>query len=162
MPSTDDLPTPAEGAEPAAGAAGIRRENQHHLHRALLLAIVVGAVIDAVLIVLAATLLDGPALRGALVGTGLALVVTVPTLLSARITRDRDPMMSAAVLVGAWLVKMFVLVIVLLLLQDVDGISRPWIGIALLAGAVAAAVTEALALLARRPRLEVEPPSVGQ
>lgn len=174
MPDADETDAPAPDArgqedglareDLAEGpdAAGIRRENQRHIQRALLLAIVAGVVIDLLVVVLAAVAFDAPALRGALVGSALALVVTVPTLASARLTRDRDAMMSAAVLVGAWLVKMFVLVIVLALLQDTSAVSRPWIGIALLAGALVAAVTEALVLLSRRPRLEVGRPSVGQ
>ncbi|MFC0673416.1 hypothetical protein [Brachybacterium hainanense] len=159
MPSTDDDRAP-DGSVPAETAAEVRRGNQNRIQRALLAAVGVGILIDLVIIAIAALALGRPELHGALIGSGLALVVTVPTLVTARITRDREVMVSAALLVGAWLVKMFVLIIVLALLQDATSISRPWIGIALLAGAVAAAVAEALLLLRGRARLEVEPPSV--
>lgn len=156
MPAAD-RPDPAVASD--EGIARARRHNDRLLMRALLLAILAGIVVDAV-VVLLATLLGGQgALPGALVGSGLALVVTLPTVVSARIARPLPGTSYAMVLMGSWLVKMFVLVIALLLLGDADWLSRPWLGIALLAGALVAAVTEAVGMVRSRARLEVaEPP----
>lgn len=156
MPAAD-RPDPAVPSD--EGIARARRHNDRLLMRALLLAILAGIVVDAVVVLLAALLGGQGALPGALVGSGLALVVTLPTVVSARIARPLPGTSYAMVLMGSWLVKMFVLVIALLLLGDADWLSRPWLGIALLAGALVAAVTEAVGLVRSRARLEVaEPP----
>lgn len=156
MPAAD-RPDPAVASD--EGIARARRHNDRLLMRALLLAILAGIVVDAVVVLLAALLGGQGALPGALVGSGLALVVTLPTVVSARIARPLPGTSYAMVLMGSWLVKMFVLVIALLLLGDADWLSRPWLGIALLAGALVAAVTEAVGLVRSRARLEVaEPP----
>lgn len=156
MPAAD-RPDPAVPSD--EGMARARRHNDRLLMRALLLAILAGIVVDAVVIVLAALLGGAGALPGALVGSGLALVVTLPTVASARIARPLPGTSYAMVLMGSWLVKMFVLVIALLLLGEATWLSRPWLGVALLAGAVVAAVTEAVGMVRSRARLEVaEPP----
>lgn len=159
MPHT---PEPHRPARPAAGGpttdpavARARAANDRTMMRALLLAIAAGIVIDLVVIVLAATLGGAGALPGALVGSGLALVVTLPTVLAARITRGLPPTAWAMVLMGSWMVKMFVLIIALLLLRDAEWLARGWLGVALLAGALVAALTEAVGMTRSRTRLEV-------
>lgn len=137
------------------GVQRARSRNDAMMGRALLLAVAAGLVIDLVVIVLAATLGGDGALMGALVGSGLALVVTLPTLGSAVLSRRLPPMAWATVLMGSWMVKMFVLIIALLLLRDAEWLSRPWLGLALLAGALVAAVVEAVGMVRTRPRLEV-------
>ncbi|PWH05392.1 hypothetical protein DEO23_12450 [Brachybacterium endophyticum] len=144
------------GTAPGGDAiARARAHNDRLLMRALLRAILAGIVIDLLVIAAAATLGGAGALPGALVGSGLALLVTLPTLVSARIARPLPATSSAVVLMGSWLVKMFLLVIALLLLGDAAWLSRPWLGLALLAGALVAAVTEAVGMVRSRARLEV-------
>jgi hypothetical protein len=150
---TPDRPTP----DPTQVAA--RRRNDHLIFRALLISVLVGIAADLVLLVCAMTLGGHGAPKGALIGSGLALVVTLPTLLTARLGRRLDPTGQAMMLGGAWLVKMFVVIIVLLLVQDDATLSRPWLGIALLVGAVVAAVVEAVTLVRTKPRLEVASPT---
>lgn len=147
--------TPAAPGSPDPGVARARSRNDALMSRALLLAIVAGLVIDLVVILLAATLGGDGALAGALVGTALALVVTLPTLASARLSRLLPPVAWASVLMGSWMIKMFVLIIALLLLRDAAWLDRPWLGLALLAGAIVAAVVEAVGMVRTRPRLEV-------
>lgn len=149
MPS----PEPSAPADPSVLAA--RAKNDRMLMRALLIAVGVGIAADLVVLALAAVLGDGSALRGALIGSGLALIVTLPTLASALLSRRLPPVSWAMVLMGSWMVKMLLLIIALLLLAEIPGISRPWLGIALLAGALAAAFAEALGMVRSRPRLEV-------
>lgn len=115
--------------------------------RAFVLAVVIGLALDAVAIAAAALLAGGPGALGALAGTGLALVVSVPTLLTARFALSQSPATFAAVVMGSWLVKMIVLLVAVMALRSVAGISLPWMGIALLLGGLGAAVTEAIALL---------------
>jgi hypothetical protein len=159
MPA-DRRPAPSDPTD--EGIARARRHNDRLLMRALLLAILAGIVVDAVVILLAAVLGGAGALPGALVGSGLALVVTLPTLASARIARPLPAASYAMVLMGSWLVKMFVLIIALLLLADASWLSRPWVGVALLAGAVVAATTEAVGMVRSRARLEVAEHPVDQ
>lgn len=163
MTAPDQIP-PSGPADAAAEAeldrirdrsAQTAARNDAAMIRAVMLAILAGLALDA-LVVLAALLLGGEgAVLGALAGTGLALIVTLPTLVSARIGARQGPAAMAAVVLGAWLVKMIALVGALILLRGLDGLSSPWMGVALLIGAVVPAVVEALLLLRSRPRLEV-------
>jgi hypothetical protein len=156
MPSLDHPSTP----DPAQAEA--RRRNDRLIFRALAISVLVGIAADVVLLVCAATLGGVGAVPGTLIGSGLALVVTLPTLLTARLGRSLDPTGQAMMLGGAWLVKMFVVIIVLLLVQHQAEISRPWLGGALLVGAVTAAVVEAVTLVRTKPRLEVASPTSEQ
>lgn len=150
-PDHDDPGFRAERARSERAAA----HNDRAMLRALVIAIGAGIALDALVILLAAVLGSEGAMPGALIGSGLALVVTLPTLLSARIGMRHGPAAMAGVVLGAWLAKMIVLVGVLLWVRTLPGIAAPWIGVALLVGAVAPAVVEALLLLRSRPRLEV-------
>ena len=78
------------------------------MQRAVLLALVVGLVLDAIVITVAAVTADGPALIGALIGTGLTLVVVLPTLVIAVIGRRMTPVTMAAGVLGSWAVKMLI------------------------------------------------------
>lgn len=155
--------SPHDGAEEDLGAVRARSEqvaaaNDRHLLRALRGAVLAGIVLD-LLVLLAALLLGGDgALAGALIGSALALVITLPTLASARAGVRQGPAAMAGIVLGAWLVKMIVLIVVLLAIQDVAGIARPWLGAALLIGAIAPAVIEAVMMTRTRPRLEVRDP----
>lgn len=164
MPEHDnpDLPDDARREAPSeptdADIARARARNDRMMLRALLLAVAVGIVIDLVVIAVAWFAGDDGALAGALVGSGLALIVTLPTLGGALLSRSLPPMAWATVLMGSWMVKMFVLIIALLLLRDAEWMARGWLGIALLAGAIAAAFSEAVQMVRSRPRLEVGGP----
>lgn len=162
-PSQEEHHAERRGAGELDGDLGGERDrsaqaaavNNRAMLRALGLAIVTGVVLD-VLVIAAAAIAGGEgAVPGALTGTGLALVVTLPTLLSARIGTRHGPAAMAGVVLGTWLGKMVVLIGVLLWVRTLSGVSLPWIGVALLVGAVAPAVVEALLLLRARPRLEV-------
>lgn len=135
-----------------------RRRNESRLSRAVLLAVLAGFAIDAVIIVLASAVGGDGAAPSALVGTGLAAIVTLPTVISARLMAQRDVLSAALILAGMWLVKMLALIIVLLLVRDLGFMAPPWAGGALLGGAVVAAVTEVLLLARRRAELETDIP----
>ena len=58
-------------------------------------------------------------------------------------------------LLQLFMVVVLPLIIALLLLRYAEWLSRPWLGLALLAGALVAAVVEAVGMVRTRPRLEV-------
>ncbi|MGP5079081.1 hypothetical protein ACTXKZ_13590 [Brachybacterium alimentarium] len=127
------------------------------MQRAVLLALVVGLVLDAIVITIAAVTADGPALIGALIGTGLTLVVVLPTLVIAVIGRRMTPVTMAAGVLGSWAVKMLIVILVLIVVRDLASVSTRWIGLALLVGAVSAVTVEVTLLMRSRQPLDVEP-----
>ena len=146
---------PESVAEPT-DRASIAARNDAAMVRVLLRAVLLGAGLAVLAVVIAAVLGPAAALRGAAIGAGLSLVVTRPSLLSARLGASRGPGAFAGIVLGAWLVKMIVLVAVLIAVKSLSGISMPWIGIALLAGALVPTLLEGLMLLRARPMLEVD------
>jgi hypothetical protein len=129
------------------------------MQRATLIAAGVGLVADLVLLAIAATRPEDAALYGALVGTGLTLVVVLPTVAIAFAGPRMTPVSMAATVLGSWAVKMFVVILVLLLVRDLEVLSTRWIGLALLVGAVSAMVVEASVLMRTRQPLDVPPAS---
>ncbi len=151
--------TPAEHENtthaPSGSKENAQRENDRELRRAMRFAVAAGLLVDVVLITIAA-LQGTPQLWGALIGTGLALVVTLPGLLIAERALRLAPIMLAALVLGSWLLKMVVVIIVIALVRDTGAVAMPWLGVALLAGAIAAIIAETVVVARRRPLLEVE------
>lgn len=145
----ETAPTPARRPRRAASDAAMQRVS--------LIALAVGVVLDAVLIVVAATRDDSPALLGALIGTALTLVIVLPTVAVAYLGPRLNPVTMAATVLGSWAVKMVIVILVLVLVRDLPGVSTRWIGLALLVGAVSAVLVEGLLLARARQPLEVEP-----
>lgn len=126
------------------------------MQRVLILALVVGMGLDVVVIVIAAMSSDSPALVGALIGTGLTLVVVLPTLAITFAGPRMTPVSMAATVLGSWAVKMLVVILVLIIVRDMAGVSTRWIGLALLVGAVSAVAVEVTLLARSRQPLDVE------
>ena len=129
------------------------------MQRATLIAAGVGLVADLVLLAITAIRPESAALLGALVGTGLTLVIVLPTVAITFAGPRLTPVSMAATVLGSWAVKMFVVILVLLLVRDMAALSTTWIGLALLVGAVSAMVVEATVLMRTRQPLDVAPPS---
>lgn len=127
------------------------------MQRATLIALAVGLVLDLVVIVIAALGEDSTKLVGALIGTGLTLVIVLPTVAIAFIGKRMTPISMAATVLGSWALKMFVVILVLLAVKDLAAVSTRWIGLALLVGAVSAVAVEAALLARARQPLDVEP-----
>ncbi len=125
------------------------------LRRGAGIGVLTGLALDAVVVLIAAVGFDASALWGALVGTGLALIITLPTLLTARFAASGEFGVLAGSVLGAWLLKMIVLVGVLILVRGIDGVNLRWVGIALLAGAVVGVLAEIAVLMRHRPQLNV-------
>lgn len=119
-------PTP-----PGDGSAGpVRAVLQRALRDMLVL---VGAL--AVVGVLAGWALAGlPGVWGALIGVAVALVFSGTTVLSMLRTASAPPATTAAVVLGAWLVKMVLLVALFVVLSGQDFYDRVVLVVVLLVG----------------------------
>lgn len=127
------------------------------MQRATVIAVAVGLVLDVIVLAVAATRPEAPALNGALVGTGLTLIVVLPSVAIAFLGPRLSPMSMAATVLGSWAVKMFVVILILLFVRDLPSLSTQWIGVALLVGAVSAMIVEAVLLMRTRQPLDVAP-----
>lgn len=86
---------------------------------------VIGLVVLAVLGAIISTLIAGvPGLWGALIGAALGGGFILTTALSISLTSKIAPTMAGAVLLGGWLVKMLLAIVVLAALQDLDFYSK--------------------------------------
>jgi hypothetical protein len=84
----------------------------------------------------------GKGVWGALVGIGLALLFSGTTVLSMLRTSSSTPTTMAAVVLGAWLGKFLVLIVVLALLRGQDFYSRPALALVLIVGVVGSALLD--------------------
>lgn len=83
-----------------------------------------------------------PGAWGALIGVSLALVFSGTTVVSMVMTTGASINRLAAVVMGAWLGKVLVIIVVLAVLQDMDFYSRPVLAIVLLLGVVGSALLD--------------------
>lgn len=83
-----------------------------------------------------------PGVWGALIGVGLALVFSGTTVVAMLRTLHSPPATMAAVVMGTWLAKVLVVVVVLALLRDHDFYSRGVLAAVLALGVVGSAVLD--------------------
>lgn len=89
-------------------------------------------------------LVDGLAgVWGALIGMGLAAVFFALTVAVALSTARMEVSALGAAVLGSWLIKMVLLIVVLALLRDADFYSRPMLFSTLLVGTIGALLLEA-------------------
>jgi hypothetical protein len=79
---------------------------------------------------------------GALIGVGLALVFSGTTVVSMLVTARSSVQRLAVVVLGAWLGKVVVVIVVLAVIQDLDFYAKPVLAIVLLVGVVGSAVLD--------------------
>lgn len=151
MPAQPETPAPSSPRSPRRAAS------DRSMQRATLIAAGVGLVADLVLLAIGASRPESAALLGALVGTGLTLVIVLPTVAITFAGPRLTPVSMAATVLGSWAVKMFVVILVLLLVRDAEAVSSTWIGLALLVGAVSAILVEAVVLARTRQPLDMDP-----
>ncbi len=121
----------------------------------------VGAVASLIALPLSALvgylLAGGPGLWGALTGMGIAVAFFAITVVVALSTAGLDVSTLGIAVLGSWLVKMVLLILVLVVLRDADYYSRPALFLALLVGTIGSLVLEALVVLRTQvPYLEPE------
>ncbi|MGV8966794.1 MAG: hypothetical protein ACOH2F_10990 [Cellulomonas sp.] len=91
-----------------------------------------------------------PGAWGAVIGVGLALVFSGTTVLSMLLTSGSTPTTMAAVVMGAWLGKVVVLIAVLAILRGQDFYSKGVLAAVLLAGVMGSALLDYRAVRAGR------------
>ncbi|GAB2911432.1 hypothetical protein GCM10027047_06950 [Rhodococcus aerolatus] len=119
----------------------------------------VGAVGLAVVAGVLGLLVRGtPGLWGGLLGAAVAAAFVVFTAVAVLLTRDLAPTVSGAVLLGSWIVKLLLLVVVLALLRGLTFYDRTTLGLTVVLAAVGLLSLETLAVLRTRvPYVDPEP-----
>ncbi|MFS0698913.1 hypothetical protein AB6N24_02965 [Cellulomonas sp. 179-A 4D5 NHS] len=134
MTSSDPQPTPARPSSSAAADAVFRRALRDML---VLLAAL------SVLGVGIGWLVAGSAgVWGALIGVGLALVFSGTTVVSMLRTAHASPQAMAGVVMGAWLGKVIVVIVVLAVLRDLEFYDRTVLAVVLLVGVLGSALLD--------------------
>jgi multisubunit Na+/H+ antiporter MnhF subunit len=76
---------------------------------------------------------------GALIGVGLAAVFSGTTVIAMLRTVHSPPQTMALVVMGSWLAKVLVVIVVLAVIKDMDFYSKPVLAVVLLAGVLGSA-----------------------
>lgn len=130
-------------------------EDNAHIRRTFLIAIAVGVALNTALVAVAFVAGPASAMWGALLGMGFALIVTLPTLVTALWGIEGSYGRLAGSVLGTWLIKMVGLIGAVLAARLLEGVSMQWAGVGLLLGAVVPTVVEISLLLRKRPVLNV-------
>ena len=119
-------------ARPAAQDGPVQAVFRRALRHMLLLV----GVLAVVGVVVGALVSDPPSagVWGALIGAAVTLLFSGTTVVSMLRTADSPPTTTMAVIMGAWLVKMVVLVVILAVLRDQYFYDRSVLVVVLLAG----------------------------
>lgn len=134
---------PTGPVEPADQPARPSQEAARAVFRRALRDTVVLLAVLAVLGVGVGALVAGvPGVWGALIGVGLALVFSATTVVAMLRTLDASPTTMAAVVMGTWLAKVLVVIVVLALVRDLEFYSRGVLAAVLALGVVGSAVLD--------------------
>lgn len=102
-------------------------------------------------------------LWGALIGVGLALVFSGTTIVAMLRTLRSSPAAMAGVVMGTWLAKVVVVVVVLALIKDQDFYSKPVLAVVLLVGVLGSAYLDYRAVTrAHVPYVEPAPAKAAE
>ncbi len=127
-------------------------ESESHAYRWALSATGIAlAVIAAVSVAVAAAVRGTDGVWSALAGVAVAAVSGMVTQGAMIVGHRRDPMVFASIVAGAWLAKMFVIVIGVILLGRMEGIDRGTFGTVTLVGVGATLAIDMFAV--RRARI---------
>jgi hypothetical protein len=97
--------------------------------------------------VLVGYLVDGlPGVWGALVGVGVALLFSGTTVISVQRTTHSAPATMMAVILGAWLAKIIVVIVLLVALKPLDFYNPQVLAVVMLLGVIGSAVLDARAV----------------
>ncbi|QGQ21080.1 hypothetical protein GC089_13305 [Cellulomonas sp. JZ18] len=110
--------------------------------RALRDTVVLLAVLAVLGVGVGALVAGVPGVWGALIGVGLALVFSATTVVAMLRTLDSSPNTMAAVVMGTWLAKVLVVIVVLALVRDLEFYSRGVLAAVLALGVVGSAVLD--------------------
>lgn len=129
--TTEPRPTPV----PSSAAAAVFR-------RALRDMIVLLTALAVLGVGVGALVAGRPGVWGALIGVALALVFSGTTIVSMIVTARASVQRLAAVVLGAWLGKILVVIVVLAALQDRHFYDKPVLAAVLVVGVVGSAVLD--------------------
>lgn len=151
-----ELNRPGESQPREADAADARTVTSdtsvRQVFQSALRSVTIGLVILLVLGVGLGALISGTrGVWGALLGVAAAMVFSGTTVWAAWKTADADATTTGAIVLGSWLAKMIILVGALAALKDAEFYSKPVFAVVLLAGGLASAALDYLAI--RRSRL---------
>jgi hypothetical protein len=137
------MSTPDATPPPAAPPTGERHEGARDVFRtALRDMLVLLAVLTVLGVGLGALLAGTPGVWGAVIGVGLALLFSGTTVVSMLLTSRSRATTMAAVVMGAWLGKVVVLIAVLALLRGEDFYHRGVLAAVLLVGVLGSALLD--------------------
>lgn len=114
----------------------------------------IGAVASAIALPVAALvgflLAGAPGAWGALIGMGLAVAFFGITVVVALLTARMDPTQLAMWVLGSWLIKVILLIVVLAPLRGAEFYSRPALFLSLLVGTLGTLLLEARVITTTR------------
>lgn len=144
---TEQNPSPDRPDEPADAATGRTFDEVQAAERAMLRwAMRSMLVLVGVLVVVGSAVgwfvAGAEGLWGALVGAGLAAFFCATTIWSMQRTVGKPPTAMAATVMGAWLVKIVVLIVALVLLRGADFYDPYVLFVVLAVGAVGSALLD--------------------
>ncbi|WP_370514003.1 hypothetical protein [Cellulomonas sp. JZ18] len=137
---TTDPTGPVEPADPTTRPA--QEAARAVFRRALRDTVVLLAVLAVLGVGVGALVAGVPGVWGALIGVGLALVFSATTVVAMLRTLDSSPNTMAAVVMGTWLAKVLVVIVVLALVRDLEFYSRGVLAAVLALGVVGSAVLD--------------------
>jgi hypothetical protein len=147
-----DTPEPARGAPrgPTALVTPMRRVLKVGL---------IASLVALPVAVLIGFLVAGTAgVWGAAIGMGIAVGFLTITVGVALGTAGMDTTALGASVLGSWLIKMILLIVVLVLLRDADFYSRPVLFVSLLVGTIGTLVLEAVVVTRTQVPYTQSPP----
>lgn len=121
------------------------------LYRRALRVTAIGLAALALIAIPVGLLINGAAgVLAAEVGVAVAALSGVTTQVAMSVGHRRAPHMMAAIVLGSWLLKMLIIVIVLLVLQGVDGFHKGLFAVFMLVGVFGTVVADLWAVRASR------------
>ena len=140
MTDETPLPDPADAPDASGVAAPRHDTTSEQVFRTALrsMLLLLGAL--TVVGVPVGYMVDGTAgVWGALIGIGLALVFSGTTVVAMLRTVRSTPQVMAGVVMGTWLAKVLVVIVVLAVIKDLDFYSKPVLAAVLLVGVLGSA-----------------------
>ena len=132
-------PVPAPAPTPPSANEAVFRKSLRDMLVLLGILTVVGVVVGY--------LVDGTAgVWGALIGVGIALIFSGTTVVSVLRTARSSPTTMMAVIMGAWLGKLVVVIVVLVILKQFDFYNPQVLFLVSIAGVIGSAVLDARAV----------------
>lgn len=145
-------PTPGSGRPPGPTALVTP------MRRVLRIGLIASLVALPVAVLLGYLLAGTAGAWGAAIGMGIAVGFFTITVGVALGTAGMDATALGASVLGSWLVKMILLIVVLVLLRDAEFYSRPVLFVSLLVGTIGTLVLEALVVTRTQVPYTESPP----